>query len=447
MAAKHVVLLALAVAVGGALAASAQAPPATPATPAIGAQVSADGSVDLSFFYNNLSSYGHWVQHGTYGWVFLPFGLQSGWRPYSLGHWVETDYGWTWVSDEPFGWAAYHYGRWADDDQYGWIWVPGYDWGPAWVAWRNGGGYIGWAPLPPAVQYNASVGIDLGGVNLDVSLAPTQYCFVEEKSFLAANVATYVAPPARNVTIIHNTTNITKYSVVNHRVVNQGVAIDHIEQVTGKRVQRLQIAAAARTAKPSGPQVHGNQLVVYRPTVVKKATPPPPPPASARATGNPADLARQHQQETQNLQQSQVRERGRLQQIHQTEAAKPAAPAAPAQPAAPANNPRDKRQVATPEQRTAGGGQGAAKAGGSPAPAPAALAAQHDAEVKAQQQQHQREQTQLQARHQAEVQTAQHAQPQKAPAAQAKRPEPAPQSAQPKKEEPKRPGNPPPDVH
>jgi len=30
-----------------------------------------------------------------------------------------------------------------------WFWVPGETWSPATVAWRFGGGFIGWAPLPP----------------------------------------------------------------------------------------------------------------------------------------------------------------------------------------------------------------------------------------------------------------------------------------------------------
>src|SRR5262249_59564660 len=72
-------------------------------------------------------------------------------RPYSDGYWAYTDYGWTWVSYEDFGWATYHYGRWANLDDYGWVWFPGedLDWGPAWVSWRTGGDYIGWAPLAP----------------------------------------------------------------------------------------------------------------------------------------------------------------------------------------------------------------------------------------------------------------------------------------------------------
>src|SRR5580693_4191612 len=139
------------------------------------AQAPVGGEVDVNFFYNKLSPYGHWVQRGGYGWVFLPFGTRAGWRPYTLGHCVRTDYGWTWVSDERFGWATYHYGRWVPDPQYGWGWVPGYEWGPAWVAWRTGGGYIGWAPLPPEVRFRAGVGLDFGGVDVSVSLGPSHY--------------------------------------------------------------------------------------------------------------------------------------------------------------------------------------------------------------------------------------------------------------------------------
>ncbi len=75
------------------------------------------------------------------------------------GRWIWTDDGWYWASDEPWGWAAYHYGRWYYDDYYGWIWIPGYDWAPAWVEWRYGGDYIGWAPLGPYAVFSVSFGI------------------------------------------------------------------------------------------------------------------------------------------------------------------------------------------------------------------------------------------------------------------------------------------------
>src|SRR5689334_4879753 len=48
------------------------------------------------------------------------------------------------------------YGTWYNDSDYGWVWVPGYTWGPAWVTWQYTDDYVGWAPLPPS--YNLDVG-------------------------------------------------------------------------------------------------------------------------------------------------------------------------------------------------------------------------------------------------------------------------------------------------
>ncbi|MBI5473075.1 MAG: hypothetical protein HY961_12095 [Ignavibacteriae bacterium] len=115
--------------------------------------------VSFSVFYDGLSPYGDWISvgGGVYGW--RPAGIAVGWRPYTVGQWAWTDDGWYWVSDEPWGWAAYHYGRWHYDEYYGWIWIPGYDWAPAWVEWRYGPDYIGWAPLSPYAVFNISWGI------------------------------------------------------------------------------------------------------------------------------------------------------------------------------------------------------------------------------------------------------------------------------------------------
>ena len=201
-------------------------------------------SVEVGFFYNELSPYGEWVRHPYYGWVWFPRNVHAGWRPYSVGRWVMSDYGWTWVSYERFGWATYHYGRWAWDRYVGWLWVPGTDWAPAWVAWQQGNGYIGWAPLPPAVGFDVRVGIQLGGFNLSFGIAPRNYAFVEERRFLDSRIGGYIVPEARNVTIIHNTTNITNYTVVDNRVINQGVALDRVERVTDRRAQRMRVAAA-----------------------------------------------------------------------------------------------------------------------------------------------------------------------------------------------------------
>src|SRR5262245_38203439 len=145
--------------------------------------------VDLRFFHDELSSYGDWLNEPDWGPVWVPHRVSSGWRPYTMGHWAWTDeYGWLWVSDESYGWAVYHYGRWYPSSRYGWVWVPGYDWAPAWVTFRSGGGYYGWAPLPPEFGWNADAGFRVGDVGFDVGIdryvAPRAYSFVPERWFL-----------------------------------------------------------------------------------------------------------------------------------------------------------------------------------------------------------------------------------------------------------------------
>ena len=96
-----------------------------------------------------LGAHGTWVEIGSYGRCWHPAGVAVAWRPYCSGEWVWTDCGWYWQSEEPWGWACYHYGYWVEDPAYGWVWVPGVEWAPAWVSWRVGGGYVGWAPMAP----------------------------------------------------------------------------------------------------------------------------------------------------------------------------------------------------------------------------------------------------------------------------------------------------------
>jgi hypothetical protein len=108
------------------------------------------GAVDL--FYDDLSPYGTWVEGTQYGTVFVPHG---DYVPYARGRWVYTDYGLTWVSDAPFGWATEHYGRWARVPRYGWAWIPGTEWSPAWVDFRYDDHYVAWAPRGPrGVHYH-----------------------------------------------------------------------------------------------------------------------------------------------------------------------------------------------------------------------------------------------------------------------------------------------------
>ena len=116
--------------------------------------------------YYDLDQYGTWQADPDYGQVWIPTGVAAGWAPYRAGHWVFiAPWGWTWVDDEPWGFAPFHYGRWAYvRDRWGW--VPGPVvvrpvYAPALVAFVGGGGFgvsvafgggltgVGWFPLGP----------------------------------------------------------------------------------------------------------------------------------------------------------------------------------------------------------------------------------------------------------------------------------------------------------
>jgi len=154
-------------------------------------------SVNFSSFYNELGHYGRWVNNPKYGqvWVYN----QPGFRPYySGGHWDYTDYGWSWVSDYPWGWAPFHYGRWEEDPYDGWIWIPGYEWAPAWVSWSEYDGYYGWAPLGYGVNFNVSFG----------SVPYNRWVFVPRQRICEYNVHNYYVQPKgryfNNAVIINN---------------------------------------------------------------------------------------------------------------------------------------------------------------------------------------------------------------------------------------------------
>src|SRR5438046_1030577 len=72
-------------------------------------------------FYGPLAVQGQWVDVSAYGHCWRPAHISVGWRPYCEGHWVWTDCGWYWESDEPWAWACYHYGSWVEDPEYSWV--------------------------------------------------------------------------------------------------------------------------------------------------------------------------------------------------------------------------------------------------------------------------------------------------------------------------------------
>jgi len=216
--------------------------------------------MDISYFYEYLQPFGLWVSYSPYGHVWVPRDVGSRWRPYTRGHWAWTDHGWTWVSIERWGWIAFHYGRWGWDRRIGWFWVPDIVWGPAWVGWRWGGGHIGWAPLPPGVDFHPGRGFG----RRDWNIPPNSWVFVRGRNFMDRSLDRWTLPYERNTTIINLTVVHVNIDVRNDRVFNEGVGLDHVRRETNTPVIK---AALKDGSRPEDVRSSGQEVVVYRPEV------------------------------------------------------------------------------------------------------------------------------------------------------------------------------------
>ena len=176
--------------------------------------------------YEDLDEYGDWSYVAGYGPCWRPRAVVVGWAPYRFGHWVWiAPWGWTWVEDEPWGFAPFHYGRWAFVTG-GWFWVPGPVvvrpiWAPAFVAFVGGGagfqfsvgiggGAVGWFPLAPGEVFVPGYRVSRTYVN-NVNITNTRVNITN-----VTNVYNTVG--------VNNNTNVNRITYVNQHV-NGGVTV------------------------------------------------------------------------------------------------------------------------------------------------------------------------------------------------------------------------------
>jgi hypothetical protein len=158
--------------------------------------------------YEDLDDHGDWRQAGEYGNVWFPRTAAPDWAPYHYGHWDYIEpWGYTWVDDEPWGFAPFHYGRWVSyQGRWGWIPAPPRAQGvvyvrpvyaPALVAWVGGpqfaigvgvgGGYaagasVGWFALGPREVYVPSYRVSQRYVD-NVNVSNTRVTTVEVNNY------------------------------------------------------------------------------------------------------------------------------------------------------------------------------------------------------------------------------------------------------------------------
>ena len=254
-----------------------------PAAAAPAAVSPATTSPDVAYFYQELSPYGRWilVEDGRWCWQPSIVATTPDWRPYwDKGNWVWTDQGWYWTSDYSWGWAPFHYGRWHLHPHHGWIWFPDRGWGPAWVVWRSGDDYCGWAPLPPGAVFDTvggrftfhgrgvEVGFDFG-----LDFAHFTFCLSRD---MGQPIRQHFRPGPEIRNAYQHTTIINNYTVKRTvvggesraQVFNHGVDASRITPAKGRSFEPVKIQDQ-RTPGPERGHEHldpqHKTLDVYRP--------------------------------------------------------------------------------------------------------------------------------------------------------------------------------------
>jgi hypothetical protein len=231
----------------------------------------ATAPADYSLFYDQLTPHGRWFDVSGYGYCWRPTITTARWRPYVDGCWSWSSLGWTWQSNEPFGWIVYHYGRWVNLAQYGWIWVPGSEWAPAWVAWRQSHDYVGWAPLPPDPGPCNGVYRDCDS---QYNLGPASYVFITTNHFVQPSYTSVCAPVTQNSGIFQSSVNVTQIvrcddrqrpHVFKH---HGGPPRAQVEQACARPVQQVQVQTAAVDQIPQHRPGHHREPGRLQPVIV-----------------------------------------------------------------------------------------------------------------------------------------------------------------------------------
>ena len=257
----------------------------------------------------DLGQYGDWDPNAagpdadTYGAVWFPRAVPANWTPYSNGHWAwVVPWGWTWVEAEPWGFAPFHYGRWA---QFGgrWGWIPGPPpsvfasggrpfhpvYSPALVAFvggpsfsislgfggSSGGGVTAWFPLGPREAYVPWYHASPGYVNR-----------VNVTNIYNRNVTEVHNTYINRTTVVYNTRG--NNTQVNNTYVNRNqatVAVPQHDFAAGRSVaqsQPIRFNPAQRQALTSAP-VLPHPLVTPAAAIAAPQSPPRVvPPSAAR---------------------------------------------------------------------------------------------------------------------------------------------------------------------
>lgn len=260
--------------------------------------------------YEDLDDNGQWRYEGGYGNVWIPRGVAADWAPYRYGHWVwVAPWGWTWVEDEPWGFAPFHYGRWAYIRS-GWCWVPGPVvvrpvYAPALVAFVGGGGAsfafsigggpgIAWFPLGPGEVfvpgYRAGPRyvnrVNITNTVVNVTKVTNVYNYYNGNNRGGERI-TYI-----NQRVQNGVTAVSRDTFINARPVARNLGQVDARRIADAPVERdvaVQPDRASRMGAGQPARVRPPERVIDRPVIARRM--PSPEPGGARPVSNVREAA------------------------------------------------------------------------------------------------------------------------------------------------------------
>lgn len=228
------------------------------------------GEVDLDTFYRELAPYGDWFTHPRWGTVWRPH-VDPDWRPYTRGHWANSEeHGWVWVAEEEWGWAPFHYGRWAfDEDEDEWLWIPGTEWAPAWVMWRQSDDFVGWAPLPPDAVWEPGYGLRFNATIYEGPRYYSYWSFVRPEYMFVPGLYRHLLPRDRYRSFWGSTYAVRDHHrFLNGRIYHRGIDRGWVERHVGRPVPLVTLRSV-RNPRDQGWRHSRNpgEVPIFRPRV------------------------------------------------------------------------------------------------------------------------------------------------------------------------------------
>jgi len=255
--------------------------------------------------YSDLDEYGSWRNVEGYGNVWFPTTVAVGWVPYRTGHWGWIDpWGWSWIDEAPWGFAPFHYGRWAFVSSR-WCWVPGPIavrpiYAPALVAFIGGGGFslsistgpvtgIGWFPLGPGEVYRPSyavsrtyfTSVNVSNTVVNTTVVNNVYNNVNVTNIVYRNREAPGAVTAVSTAAFTGAQPVARNVIPVPREVITREPVSNVVAVAPSHASVLAAGAAAAGAATAVAVAKRPPPAALERRVVAKTAPPPPPPSFA----------------------------------------------------------------------------------------------------------------------------------------------------------------------